>query len=610
MRSISFVLASCLTLVLHSSLAAAEEPEVYEIRPLTADQREKYKLPDSFFKKGILVEDILIATSDRVSDYACREAAYQFEKIMKSIREDIAARIRQKGVLCILVGHDELTSEIPQFATEKTGDELDFYNWRQRGFLTWKSGTPTVLFAEEDVLEYEGGMQKESILIHEFGHVVQGVGFDKELQERVTAAFKNAKAEGLWNDGCAAQRFRRVKSEKPVSLVDALVKAFPKQPREAFETFIAKGSILVNGRPTNPTVQVTKEDRVLIVFGGEKACYASRNRAEYWAEGFQCWYDTNRTMDHDHNHIETREQLEAYDVELAKLCAETLGRSEWRFVSPRKRAGKGHLAGYDPSKAPVVVDKPHIKKAANDYYDKYWVDFWQRLHDKHGTSLARRAQRQTKPSSDEDFGIVEIKGWSFHIHEEYLNGDAARIDRALANAERQLEHGEALVPKKADEKLRQIPVWVNPGKRTAEYHWSREWLKNNGRNPDMARAIQISDIRVLSRTSPTGPWVMLHELMHGYHDRFVDAEGKKLISAAYKAALEKGLYQKVLHTKRGRGTYIKAYGATRMEEYFAENCEAYFGLNDFYPFVRAQLKEYDREIFDVIEKLFEIKPSK
>jgi hypothetical protein len=88
-------------------------------------------------------------------------------------------------------------------------------------------------------------------------------------------------------------------------------------------------------------------------------------------------------MDHDHNHIHTREQLKAYDTGLAKLCEEVMGDSEWRFVSPRLRAGKDHLAGYDPSKAPVVVEPDFIETAALDYYDGYWSDYWQRLRDKY-----------------------------------------------------------------------------------------------------------------------------------------------------------------------------------------------------------------------------------
>ena len=149
------------------------------------------------------------------------------------------------------------------------------------------------------------------------------------------------------------------------------------------------GDILVNGQPVRSDAQVTAKDKVLIVFGGPKQCYALVNPAEYWAEGVQDWFDTNRTMDHDHNHIHTRTQLKTYDPELAKLCAEVLGDTDWRFVSPRLRAGKEHLAGYDPAIAPKVTKLPHIDEAAQDYYDQYWKDYWARLHAKHDGPAAR-----------------------------------------------------------------------------------------------------------------------------------------------------------------------------------------------------------------------------
>ena len=356
---------------------------VFKVQPVSEAQATEYKLDPKFFKKATLVQDILIATSEKVSDFTHREAAYQFDMVMKTIRPEIAQRIRDKKVLCVLVAHNELTSDVPLFTSDKTGKELDFYNWRQRGFLTRKNDRQVVLFAEEDVMEYEGGMQLESILIHEFGHVIQGAGFDAELQVRVREAYQNAKAKGIYNDGYAAQKFRRVTSETPVSLLDALAKSFPDQPKDFLRACLDGGDILVNGRAVRADAKVTRHDKVLIVFGGPKQCYALVNPAEYWAEGVQDWYDTNRTMDHDHNHIHTRAQLKTYDPELAKLCAEVLGDSDWRFVSPRTRAGQGHLAGYNPATAPKVTKLPHIDEAAQDYYDKYWKDYWKRLHEKH-----------------------------------------------------------------------------------------------------------------------------------------------------------------------------------------------------------------------------------
>ena len=364
-----------------TSTCMAKTP--YQVQALTAELAKEYDLNPNFYEKVTYVQDILIATSNKVSDYAHLEAAYLYDKIMTSIDKDVAQRIRERKVLCILVGHDELTSEIPQFKSEKTGKELDFYNWRSRGFLTKVGDRSVVLFAEEDVLEYEGGMRLESILIHEFGHVVQFAGMSEDQIQKLEDAHNRAKAAGLWNDGRAAQRYRRIKSNTPVRLYDALVKSFPDQPADLIKKCLDSGDILVNGKPTNSDVKVTGDDKVLIMFGGPKVCYAQRNKAEYWAEVLQCWYNTNRTMDHDHNHIHTREQLRAYDPAAAALCEEVLGNGKWRFVSPRDRAGKKHLKGYNPASVPKVSLLPHIETAAYDYYDNYWKEFWQRLKDKH-----------------------------------------------------------------------------------------------------------------------------------------------------------------------------------------------------------------------------------
>ncbi len=357
---------------------------VHEVKPLTEQQAREYKLDTSFYRKVTLVQGILIATSAKVSDLAHRETAYQFDMLMRSMKPEIAERIRKKKVLCLLIGHNEFTSQLPQFATNKKGEELDYYNWRQRGFLSHIGSRPTVVFAEEDVMEYEGGMQLESILIHEFGHVVHGAGFDEALQKQLTATFANVKKNGIWNDGRAAQRYRRIKSETPVKLLSTLKKSFSNSSPKLLRKCLNGGDILVNGKKVNAKVMVNKDDKVLIYFGGPKQCYAAKNRSEYWAEIYQCWFNTNRTMDHDHNHIHTREQLIEYDPIGAKLCEDVLGKPEWRFVSPRKRVGEAHLKTYNYSlNSPKVTDLPHIQKAAYDYYDTYWKEYWQRLYDKY-----------------------------------------------------------------------------------------------------------------------------------------------------------------------------------------------------------------------------------
>ena len=355
------------------------------VGPVTEQLAEEYGLDRDFYGKATFSEGILIASSSELSDFAHLEAAYLFGHLMRALRPRIARRVRDGEVLCILVGHGELTSDIPQFKSDKTGKKLDFYNWRSRGFLALVEGRPTVLFSEEDVLEYEGGMQLESILIHEFGHVIHRPGFYEGLDDELMRTWKAAMAAGLWKDGYASQRFRRVRGDEPVLLLHALKESFPQHPIELFRRCLDEGDVVVNGEPSHRGVKVTEADKVRIVFGGPKPCYATKNRGEYFAEMVQAWFDTNRTMDHDHNHIDTREELEAYDpggyAFLQKIFKED---KDWRFVSPRQRAGQGHLANYDPAKAPVVVQPDFIKDAANDYYDDYWAPFWERLYEKHG----------------------------------------------------------------------------------------------------------------------------------------------------------------------------------------------------------------------------------
>jgi alpha-glucosidase len=66
--------------------------------------------------------------------------------------------------------------------------------------------------------------------------------------------------------------------------------------------------------------------------------YAITNASEYWAEGVQDYWDCNRqsrrgqTPDGVHNHVNTKEELKAYDPNLFAFIDETLGPMEWRYT--------------------------------------------------------------------------------------------------------------------------------------------------------------------------------------------------------------------------------------------------------------------------------------
>lgn len=100
-----------------------------------------------------------------------------------------------------------------------------------------------------------------------------------------------------------------------------------------------------------------------------KGTYAISNHREYWGEGTQSWFNTNRKNDPEHNDIDTREKLKAYDPELAKLLTEVYGDREWRYIRPMQRpaAERKHLDGFDPAKAPKFQwpATPATRKAAD-----------------------------------------------------------------------------------------------------------------------------------------------------------------------------------------------------------------------------------------------------
>lgn len=97
--------------------------------------------------------------------------------------------------------------------------------------------------------------------------------------------------------------------------------------------------------------------------------YAANNRAEYWAEAVQSYFDDNRLPDHDHNHVNTRKELFEYDPALAKLVKEQLGDIKWKYKKPadRKTRNKKHLSGYDGSSKPEFAWPEELLKWYNNY---------------------------------------------------------------------------------------------------------------------------------------------------------------------------------------------------------------------------------------------------
>jgi putative heme-binding domain-containing protein len=206
-----------------------------------------------------------------------------------------------------------------------------------------------------------------------------------------------------------------------------------------------------------------------------------------------------------------------------------------------------------------------------------------------------------------------LRGWTVHINRVLLAADARQTAKALELLDRQLDEITKVVPKAAVTRLQQVPLYFNPeypGVRpTAEYHPGVEWLRKNGRDPAMAKAVEFTNVRIFEAEVNRMPWFVLHELAHAYHDRELPRGfGNPDIAAAHARAKDSGKYDKVeRHFGNGRpNTVEKAYAMTNPMEYFAESSEAFFGTNDFFPFTRDQLKKHDPGMHDLLVKLWQV----
>ena len=122
-------------------------------------------------------------------------------------------------------------------------------------------------------------------------------------------------------------------------------------------------------------VDPTFDTRVKAAYGAAmktglwKGKYASVNYHEYFAVGVASWYGHDRFNDFDHNHVHSRAQLIEYDPGLAALCREVFGDTASPYTKPATRL-TGHLAGYDPARAPTFAWPERLQRAKAEIHAK------------------------------------------------------------------------------------------------------------------------------------------------------------------------------------------------------------------------------------------------
>jgi hypothetical protein len=252
-----------------------------------------------FYSQFISAGGYPIVASDRVNPYALREAAYLVD-LMLAHRPDVRTAMVQSGSRLCIIAHNEFTTDLPEFAELESPAGVSGLSAKDY----WDARARGT--GGHDIDPY-CSCGEENLL---------GYPGDPYATENI-----------LIHEFAHNIHWRGMLNVDPT---------FDDRLRETYQQALAAG--LWQGK------------------------YAAVDHAEYFAEGTQSWFNTNRENDHDHNHVDTRAELQEYDPGLAALCREVFGEAAPTYTRPATRL-TSHLEGYDPATAPTFTWPPRLQQA-------------------------------------------------------------------------------------------------------------------------------------------------------------------------------------------------------------------------------------------------------
>lgn len=209
----------------------------------------------------------------------------------------------------------------------------------------------------------------------------------------------------------------------------------------------------------------------------------------------------------------------------------------------------------------------------------------------------------------EPYSIYQLSGFEVRVEKIAFDRDAALTQDAIDLLEQHLAQISNLdLNKSIIESLKSVVIFMdwNTTQGAAVYHPSALWLIQNGHSVDKTKNVEITNIRnYITWTKLNQPFMVLHELAHAYHDRILSFDNASVLNA-YNNAIANRLYLDIPYNDGFNiGTQDEAYARNNKIEYFAELTEAYFGQNDYFPFLKTELETYDSVGFKMIEQAWE-----
>lgn len=217
------------------------------------------------------------------------------------------------------------------------------------------------------------------------------------------------------------------------------------------------------------------------------------------------------------------------------------------------------------------------------------------------------AGEKSEPDKPASHTARTVEGWTVRVDDRLLrppNDELGR--RALRFLENKLADIKLVVPADRLKKLQAVTIVLDlthGGLGAMQYHPDAGWLRGHGYAAELAKCVHIPRAADLPtrRNINEQPWVILHELAHAYHDQVLGFDEPR-VRKAYEAYRKSGHGEEALLYD---GRRVRHYALTDPMEFFAEMTEAYFGVNDFFPFNRAELREAEPEVYALLQEVWE-----
>lgn len=252
----------------NAKVSTLPQPIIEKFQSL--DRRGRFD--PNFYKKYLDVGGIAVMGSDKVADEAFYEARYLTSHVLAK-RKDILDAMAKRNTRLVIIAYEEEVSEVPEYYRADPAAAAR-QNRRVRGY----GGATLTSFGEENLLCFPGDRySQESIMIHEFGHCIDGNlrRIDPNWNSDLKKVFDDARSKGLWDKTYSASNTAEYWAEG--------IQAY-------FDT-----------------------------------CKRSRSGKP----------------DGVHNHVGNREELKEYDPNLYNFIEKTIGHIEWRYTRYNVRHPEG-----------------------------------------------------------------------------------------------------------------------------------------------------------------------------------------------------------------------------------------------------------------------------